>query len=89
MKAVAVIQSRPIEAVDSLLDIDLPPPELTEHDLLVNVRAVSVNPVDTRTRAGRYQGSAADNTHTPRRAPFLFGQGMLRLGSNGHSRNPA
>src|ERR1700683_5579712 len=35
-------------------------------DLLVNVRAVSVNPVDTKIRGARHQGSAADVTGKPR-----------------------
>ncbi len=50
MKAVGFYHSRPIEAEDSLLDLELPVPEPRHHDLLVEVRAVSVNPVDTKLR---------------------------------------
>ncbi|WP_421020670.1 alcohol dehydrogenase catalytic domain-containing protein, partial [Klebsiella pneumoniae] len=36
---------------ESLIDITLPEPVATGRDLLVEVRAVSVNPVDTKVRA--------------------------------------
>ncbi|AOZ09743.1 zinc-binding alcohol dehydrogenase family protein [Cupriavidus malaysiensis] len=51
MKAVAFYQNLPIEAPDSLRDVELPAPEPGPRDLLVEVRAVSVNPVDTKVRA--------------------------------------
>jgi len=50
MKAVAFTHSRPIDEPDALVDIDIPVPEPRHHDLLVEVRAVSVNPVDTKVR---------------------------------------
>ena len=50
MKAVAFTHSRPIDDPDSLLDVDVPVPEPRHHDLLVEVKAVSVNPVDTKVR---------------------------------------
>jgi zinc-binding alcohol dehydrogenase family protein len=50
MKAVAFTHSHPIAHEDSLIDIDLPVPEPRHHDLLVEVKAVSVNPVDTKVR---------------------------------------
>jgi zinc-binding alcohol dehydrogenase family protein len=37
---------------ESLIDITLPDPVATGHDLLVEVKAVSVNPVDVKVRAG-------------------------------------
>lgn len=52
MKAVAYLQSLPIDHIDALLDADLPEPEPTGHDLRVRVAAVSVNPVDTKIRRG-------------------------------------
>ncbi|BEV72689.1 zinc-binding alcohol dehydrogenase family protein [Paludibacterium sp. THUN1379] len=52
MKAVAYYQNLPIEAEQSLLDITLPEPVPGAHDLLVEVHAVSVNPVDVKMRAG-------------------------------------
>ncbi|MDP0500341.1 MAG: zinc-binding alcohol dehydrogenase family protein [Verrucomicrobiota bacterium JB022] len=52
MKAVALTEYLPIDNPRSLLDTELPsPPAPTGHDLLVEVRAVSVNPVDTKVRA--------------------------------------
>ena len=50
MKAVGYRQSLPIGHAESLLDLDLPEPVLGARDLLVEVRAVSVNPVDTKIR---------------------------------------
>ncbi len=50
MKAVAYQQSHPIAHAESLLDVDLPEPTPGRHDLLVEVRAVAVNPVDTKIR---------------------------------------
>jgi zinc-binding alcohol dehydrogenase family protein len=50
MKAVGYRQSLPITAPDSLLDVDVRDPTPTGRDLLVAVRAVSVNPVDTKVR---------------------------------------
>src|SRR5882757_9874842 len=52
MKAVAYRESLPISAPESLIDITLPDPVATGHDLLVEVHAVSVNPVDTKVRIG-------------------------------------
>ena len=50
MKAIAYYQSLPIEDAAALQDIELPAPEPGPHDLLVEVRAISVNPVDTKVR---------------------------------------
>jgi zinc-binding alcohol dehydrogenase family protein len=50
MRAVAYFESQPITAETSLVDIDLPKPEASGTDLLVEVRAISVNPVDTKVR---------------------------------------
>ena len=46
MRAVGYFAPGPITAPDSLVDIELPRPSATGRDLLVEVRAVSVNPVD-------------------------------------------
>ncbi|MBN8951108.1 MULTISPECIES: zinc-binding alcohol dehydrogenase family protein [unclassified Rhizobium] len=51
MRAVAYKQPQPISAETSLIDVELPTPEAKGHDLLVEVRAVSVNPVDVKVRA--------------------------------------
>jgi zinc-binding alcohol dehydrogenase family protein len=50
MRAVGFNQNQPITSDTALLDIDLPMPEATGRDLLVEIRAISVNPVDTKTR---------------------------------------
>jgi zinc-binding alcohol dehydrogenase family protein len=52
MKAVAYREALPITAHEALIDITLPDPVATGHDLLVEVHAVSVNPVDTKIRRG-------------------------------------
>lgn len=53
MHAVAFETPQPITAETSLIDVDLPEPEPSGRDLLVEVRAVSVNPVDVKIRANR------------------------------------
>jgi zinc-binding alcohol dehydrogenase family protein len=50
MKAVGFYKSLAIEQPESLLDLELPDPKPTGRDLLVKVKAVSVNPVDTKLR---------------------------------------
>lgn len=50
MKAIGYQQSHNISHPESLLNIELPVPEATGHDLLVQVAAISVNPVDTKIR---------------------------------------
>jgi zinc-binding alcohol dehydrogenase family protein len=52
MKAVGYKQSLPIDHPHALLDVELPEPSPQGHDLLVEVRAISVNPVDTKIRRG-------------------------------------
>ncbi|ATB58732.1 NADPH:quinone reductase [Xanthomonas citri pv. fuscans] len=52
MKAVGYYQNLPINDADSLVDLTLPDPAPGERDLLVEVHAVSVNPVDVKIRAG-------------------------------------
>lgn len=50
MKAVGYRKSLPIDQADSLLDLDLPEPSPGDRDVIVAVKAVSVNPVDTKVR---------------------------------------
>lgn len=52
MKAVAYREAGVIECADALIDIELPQPIPQDRDLLVEVKAVSVNPVDTKLRKG-------------------------------------
>ena len=51
MKAVGLYRYLPIEDPESLVDVEVPTPTATGRDLLVEVRAISVNPVDYKTRA--------------------------------------
>ena len=50
MKAIGYKTPGPIDRPNALQDIELPRPIATGHDLLVEVAAVSVNPVDTKVR---------------------------------------
>ncbi|TWA67623.1 zinc-binding alcohol dehydrogenase family protein [Azospirillum baldaniorum] len=50
MRAVAFTRSLPIDAPDALIDVERPRPEPQARDLLVEIKAVSVNPVDTKVR---------------------------------------
>ncbi|MGO7171894.1 zinc-binding alcohol dehydrogenase family protein [Rhizobium leguminosarum] len=50
MRAVAYKTPQPISAETSLIDVELPMPEAGGHDLLVEIKAVSVNPVDVKVR---------------------------------------
>ncbi|MBY5348112.1 zinc-binding alcohol dehydrogenase family protein [Rhizobium leguminosarum] len=58
MRAVAYKTPQPISAETSLIDVELPMPEAGGHDLLVEIKAVSVNPVDVKVRA--YSAPPAD-----------------------------
>lgn len=51
MKAVGYKRALPIDDPESLLDVNLPEPVPEARDLLVDVKAVSVNPVDTKVRS--------------------------------------
>ena len=53
MKAVGFQQPGPIERLDALQDITLEKPVAHGRDLLVEIKAVSVNPVDTKVRVNR------------------------------------
>ncbi len=50
MKAVGFRKSLPISDAESLVDFEAPAPEPRARDLVVEVKAVSVNPVDTKMR---------------------------------------
>ena len=65
MKAIALKKYLPIEQPESFLDVELPKPEPTGRELLVAVKAVAVNPVDTKVRAGR--GKSPDAVEDPPR----------------------
>ena len=50
MKAIAITRSAP-DNIEFLHEIELPQPTATGHDLLIEVKAISINPVDTKIRA--------------------------------------
>jgi NADPH:quinone reductase len=52
MKAIGYKQAGPITAPDALIEFELPTPQLNPRDLLVEVRGISVNPVDVKVREG-------------------------------------
>ena len=51
MKAVGLTHYLPIENPDSFLDVELPKPVPEGRDILVAVKAIAVNPVDTKVRS--------------------------------------
>lgn len=51
MKAIGLYQYLPIDHPDSLIDIEVPKPKANGQQLLVQVKAISVNPVDTKVRS--------------------------------------
>jgi len=53
MKAVGYKTAGPLDRADALIDFEAPKPTATGRDLLVKIRAVSVNPVDCKIRSRR------------------------------------
>lgn len=60
MKAIGYKIPQAIDHAGSLLDIELPQPVATGRDLLVEVKAVSVNPVDTKVRSSAKPAEGQD-----------------------------
>lgn len=55
MKAVGLYENLPIDDPKSLVDLDIEQPKNpTGHDLLIAIKAISVNPLDTKVRKGMY-----------------------------------
>ncbi|MFE8583502.1 zinc-binding alcohol dehydrogenase family protein [Sphingomonas sp. NCPPB 2930] len=52
MRAIAYRQPGPIDRDEALVEVELPRPVPTGRDILVAVRAISVNPVDAKVRTG-------------------------------------
>ncbi|HAT1823266.1 zinc-binding alcohol dehydrogenase family protein [Legionella pneumophila] len=50
MKAIGYYHSLPITDNKALMDLDVSVPKATGHDILVEIKAVAVNPVDTKVR---------------------------------------
>ena len=57
MKAIGFYQYLPVDNPECLVEVDLSDPTPSDRDLLVRVKAVSVNPVDTKVRL-RQEGVA-------------------------------
>lgn len=55
MKAIGLYRYLPIENEESLLDVELPRPVASGRNLLVRVKAISVNPVDTKVRSPKVE----------------------------------
>src|SRR5204862_1759937 len=55
MRAVGLYRYLPVDHPESLLDLEVEIPVATRHDLLVEVKAVSVNPVDYKMRSPKDQ----------------------------------
>jgi len=51
MKAVGYYKYFPIDHPDSLIDVEIPKPSPEGRDILVEVKAISVNPADPIVRA--------------------------------------
>ncbi|MBO0794693.1 MAG: alcohol dehydrogenase catalytic domain-containing protein, partial [Ktedonobacteraceae bacterium] len=60
MKVIGFYRSLPITEAESLIDVELPKPAASRHDLLVKVEAVSVNPADTKQRRRLHDAVAAE-----------------------------
>jgi NADPH2:quinone reductase len=73
MRAVGYTRDLPISDPSSLVDLEPPIPQPGEHDLLVRVEAVSVNPADVKQRAGS----------DPQGRPTVLGYDAGRRGSSG------
>lgn len=63
MRAIGLHRHLPISDPEALLDLELAAPALRPHDLLIAVEAISVNPVDTKLRAGK--GPQDPRVHEP------------------------
>lgn len=50
MRAIGFHTPQPITSETALVDLEQPVPEAAGHDLLVEIKAISVNPVDTKVR---------------------------------------
>uniref|UniRef100_UPI003D09D74F zinc-binding alcohol dehydrogenase family protein n=1 Tax=Roseibium sp. TaxID=1936156 RepID=UPI003D09D74F len=53
MRAIGYFEPLPIENEEALVEIERPMPVATGRDLLVEIKAVAVNPVDTKVRKAR------------------------------------
>jgi NADPH:quinone reductase len=81
MKAVGLYKHLPIEDPQSLVDLDIQQPQHpTGHDLLVAIKAISVNPLDTKVRKGTI--SQPQNENMPRILGWDASGEVVEVGSD-------
>jgi NADPH:quinone reductase len=68
MRAVGLYKYLPIEDPQSLIDLEIPQPDIPTdgYDLLVAIKAISVNPVDNKVRRGLIPITVQIEKNTPR-----------------------
>ena len=74
MQAIGATRHLPVEDPDFLVAFDAPVPEPAGHDILVRIRAVAVNPVDTKIRK-----SLGDGPHDPPRVLGWDAAGVVEV----------
>ena len=81
MEAVGLYKHLPIEDPQSLVDLDIQQPNYpTGHDLLVAIKAVSVNPLDTKVRRGTIP--PPENENIPRILGWDAAGEVIAVGSD-------
>lgn len=81
MRAVGIERYLSVDDSQCFVDAEIPTPSPEGHDVLVNVKAIAVNPVDTKVRMGR--GQAADKVENPPRIIGWDASGIVEsVGSN-------
>ena len=81
MKAVGLYKHLPIEDPQSLVDLDIQEPNHpTGHDLLVAIKAISVNPLDTKVRRGTIP--PPENENIPRILGWDVAGEVIAVGSD-------
>ena len=81
MKAVGLYKHLPIEDSQSLVDLDIQQPKHpTRHDLLVAIKAISVNPLDTKVRRGTIP--PPENENMPRILGWDAAGEVIAVGSD-------
>ena len=76
MKAIGYPKCLPIDQADALIDLEIPPPAApTGRDILVEIKAVSVNPVDTKVRRRDDPGASLRRGHRGGAGLFFVSSG--------------
>ena len=81
MKAVGLYKHLPIEDPQSLVDLDIQDPDYpTGHELLVSIKAISVNPLDIKVRRGTIP--PPENENMPRILGWDAAGEVIAVGSD-------